>query len=61
MASKTPEEFQVGDTIAQNPNTRYSGSEITSVRDMQDGRTEVTFRNLEIVQFFNGVQHEMKE
>jgi len=59
--AKKPEEFEVGDVIKNVPGTPYSGSPITSVDDMGDGRTNVWFENGEEVQFFNGIYHEMKE
>lgn len=58
---KTPQEFLVGDTIKHTPGTPYSGSLITNVEGMGEGRTQVTFENGELVEFFNGIQHEMKE
>lgn len=61
MAQKTPEEFEVGDVIQNDARTPYSGSAMMSVTDLGDGRTQVEFLNGEVVQFFNGVQHIMKE
>jgi hypothetical protein len=58
---KKPEEFEVGDVIKDVTTTPYSGSAMIRVTDMGDGRTEVGFANGEIVQFYNGVLHIMKE
>lgn len=60
MLVKTPQEFIVGDVIANVPGTPYSGSPITKVEGMGDGRTQVSFQNGEVVEFFNGIQHIMK-
>lgn len=58
---KDPQQFAVGDVIKNVSTTPYSGSKITKVEGMGDGRTQVTFNNGELVEFFNGVQHEMQE
>lgn len=58
---KMPQEFQVGDVIKNERGTPYSGSPITSVAGIGQGRTQVHFENGEIVEFFNGVQHQMEE
>ena len=61
MAAKDPQEFEIGDVIKNSPYTPYSGSPIVKVEGMGEGQTQVTFRNGEVVEFFNGVQHEMQE
>lgn len=61
MARKIPQEFQVGDTIKNQAGTPYSGSPITSVEGIGNGQTQVSFENGEIVEFFNGIEHEMQE
>jgi len=61
MGAKDPQQFAVGDVIKSTPGTPYSGSKITTVDGMGDGRTQVGFANGEIVEFYNGIQHEMKE
>ena len=61
MTLKTPEEFQVGDVIKNQPTNPYSGSPIVSVTGHGNHQTQVTFENGEIVEFFNGIQHEMQE
>lgn len=61
MGVKDPQQFEVGDIIKNVPGTPYSGSKITQVEGMGDGRTQVAFANGELVEFFNGIQHEMKE
>lgn len=58
---KDPATFVVGDIIKNVPGTPYSGSPIISVEGIGSGQTQVAFQNGEIVEFFNGVQHEMKE
>lgn len=61
MGTKEPQQFEVGDVIKNNANTPYSGSPITKVTDLRDGRTQALFKNGEIVEFFNEVPHEMQE
>lgn len=61
MAVKDPQQFEVGDTIKNVPGTPYSGSKIVEVEGMGDGRTQVAFENGELVEFYNGIQHEMQE
>ena len=61
MATKDPQQFQPGDIIKNVSTTPYSGSKITKVEGIGEGQTQVTFENGEIVEFFNGVQHEMQE
>ena len=62
MVSKDPAQFVVGDVIDPKfADTPYSGSPIIKVEGMGDGRTQVHFKNGELVEFFNGVQHEIQE
>ena len=61
MAAKTPEQFVKGDIIMPAHRLLYTGSPVANVNNMGDGRTQVTFENGEIVEFFNGVLHEMTE
>lgn len=61
MATKKPEEFVPGDVIKNVSTTSYSGSAVASTKDLKDGRTQVSFANFEIVEFFNGIEHEMRE
>lgn len=61
MATKDPTDFEIGDVIKNSPGTPYSGSPITLVEPMEGGQTEVHFENGEVVHFFNGILHEMKE
>ena len=57
---KDPQQFQVGDVIKNKSSTPYSGSPITSVEGIGNGQTEVKFENGQVLQFFNGFQHEME-
>lgn len=61
MGSKVPEQFKTGDVISNVRTTPYSGSPIIKAEDMGDERTQVTFENGEVVEFFNGIDHEMQE
>lgn len=61
MSLKIPQEFKVGDTIKDTAGTPYSGSPITKLEGMGRGQTQVTFENGEIVEFFDGIQHQMEE
>lgn len=62
MVLKDPGQFQVGDVISSKfAETPYSGSPIIKVEGMGDGRTQVRFKNGELVEFFNGVQHEIED
>lgn len=61
MGQKLPEHFVEGDIIMPAKRLLYTGSPVTKVSNMGDGRTQVYFENGEIVEFFNGVLHEMKE
>ena len=61
MATKAPETFVPGDVIENVSTTPYSGSQITEVEELDDKRIRVWFANGEIVEFYNGIQHEMRE
>lgn len=60
---KIPEEFQVGDVIHEARKTPYSGSPMTKVENspFNQNQTRVYFENGEIVDFYNGVPHQMQE
>jgi hypothetical protein len=61
MSVKQPENFVPGDIIENVSTTPYSGSTILQTKSTGDTLTTVWFRNGEIVEFYNGIQHEMRE
>lgn len=61
MATKDPRDFNLGDVIKNSSGTPYSGSPVVAVKALADAQTQVTFENGEVVEFFNGVQHELEE
>ena len=61
MATKSPEQFEVGDILARNDRTPYSNSPVVSVEKYNSNQTKVAFQNGEVVEFFNGIQFELKE
>jgi hypothetical protein len=58
---KTPEQFQLGDILVHNPGVPYTGSAVTSVKPFGPFQTQVEFANGEIVEFFNGIQHQVQD
>lgn len=58
---KTPLQFAVGDIIKDESGTQYSGSSIVSIKTLPNGQTQVGFRNGQLVEFFNGIKHQMQE
>lgn len=58
---KTPEQFQPGDILVHNPGVPYTGSPVVSVEGFGQHQTQVVFANGEIVEFFNGIQHQVQD
>lgn len=58
---KTPEQFQPGDILVHSPGVPYTGSPVVSAQWYGPHKTQVTFENGEIVEFFNGIQHQVQD